>query len=117
MELKDLEKALEQVKKSKELTLKCQNNRKQARASRLIGIILLKLENYDSSIQHFNDSIELLEIEEASYELAKSLYFRAINYNRLNKPEDANRDLKAASLSIRKIDKCKWTKIIEHGIN
>lgn len=117
IEKNSLPKALEQAQKSKELALKCQNNRKYAKALRLIGIILQRQEGYADSLPYFDESIELLEKEEAAYELTKSLYQRAISYSRLNKKESANKDLKSAAATINKIDKCKWTKIIEHGIN
>ena len=117
LEQHNLSDAIEQAQKSKELALKCQNNRKHAKALRLIGILLQRQENYVDSISYFDESIELLEKEEAAYELVKSLYLRAISYNSSNKKEAANKDLKAAEANIKKIDKCKWTKIIEHGIN
>lgn len=117
IEKNSLPKALGQAQKSKELALKCQNNRKYAKALRLIGIILQRQEGYADSLPYFDESIELLEKEEAAYELTKSLYLRAISYSRLNKKESANKDLKSAAANINKIDKCKWTKIIEHGIN
>lgn len=116
LELNEYDKALEPAQKSYELAYKCQNNRKQAKAVRLQGIILQKKGEFVPSISHFDTSVELLEKEEASYELAKSLYLRAISYSKLNKNEAAQKDLKAAHANIKKIDKCKWTKIIEHGI-
>ena len=117
MEQHSLADALELAQKSKELALKCQNNRKHAKALRLIGILLQRQEHYDESISYFDESIMLLEKEEAAYELVKSLYLRAISYNRSNKKEAAYKDLKAATVYTKKIDKCKWTKIIEHGIS
>jgi class 3 adenylate cyclase/tetratricopeptide (TPR) repeat protein len=117
MEQHSLTEALEQAEKSKELALKCQNNRKHAKALRMIGILLQRQQCYADSICYFDESIELFEKEEAAYELTKSLYLRAISNNRLDKKEAVNKDLKAAAANIKKIDKCKWTKVIEHGIN
>ncbi|HYE09594.1 MAG TPA: tetratricopeptide repeat protein, partial [Patescibacteria group bacterium] len=117
MEQHSLTEALEQAEKSKELALKCQNNRKHAKALRMIGILLQRQQYYADSICYFDESIELFEKEEAAYELMKSLYLRAISNNRLDKKEAVNKDLKAAAANIKKIDKCKWTKVIEHGIN
>jgi class 3 adenylate cyclase/predicted ATPase len=117
MELNNYSEALMQAHISKDLALKCQNNRKQAKSSRLIGVLLQKQEDFTNSLAYFNESIELLEKEEAAYELTKSLFLRAVTYNKLNKTEAANKDLKSASANMKKIDKCKWTKIIEHGIN
>lgn len=116
LELNKLEQSQEQVEKSLELAAKCQNNRKQAKAVRLLGIILQQNNDFQASLDKFDISIELLEKEEASYELAKSFYLRALSNNRLNKNEASQKDLKTALANIKKIDKCKWTKIIEHGI-
>lgn len=112
-----LDKALVLAYKSKELAQKCQNNRKYAKALRLIGILLQEQNNFEASLLQLNESIELLENEEAFYELIKSQYFRALCYNKLGKSDAANKDYKAVTMNIKKIDKCKWTKIIEHGIN
>lgn len=117
IELNKITEALSQVHKSRDLALKCQNNRKQAKALRLIGIILQLQKSYTDSLAYFDKSIDLLESEEASYELAKSLYLRAISLNKLNKADAAKKDLKAAASNIRKIDICKWTNKIEHGIS
>lgn len=116
LELNKLEQSQEQGEKALELTAKCQNNRKQAKAVRLLGIILQQNNDFQASLDKFDASIELLEKEEASYELAKNFYLRALSNKRLNKKEAAQKDLKAALANINKIDKCKWTKIIEHGI-
>lgn len=116
LELNNLEQSQEQVEKSLELAAKCQNNRKQAKAVRLLGIVLQQNNDFQASIDKFDTSIELLEKEEASYELAKSFYLRALSNSRLNKIEASQKDLKTALANIKKIDKCKWTKIIEHGI-
>jgi len=116
LELNNLEQSQEQAEKSLELAAKCQNNRKQAKAVRLLGIILQENNEFQASVDKFDTSIELLEKEEASYELAKSFYLRALSYNRLDKNEASLKDLKTALVNIEKIDKCKWTKIIEHGI-
>jgi class 3 adenylate cyclase/predicted ATPase len=117
MEQHNLTEALEQAQKSKELALKCQNNRKHAKALRLIGILLQRQENFADSLYYFDESIELLAKEEAAYELTKSLYLRAVSYSRLNDKEAADKDLKAAVKNIKEIDICKWTKIIERGIS
>jgi adenylate cyclase len=117
MELGRLDTALEQAQESKELAVKCQNSRKQSKALRLIGIILQRQGDYEASLIPLMESIALLEKEEAYYELIKSLYFRAVALHKLNKIEAANIDLKSALDYIKKIDKCKWTKIIERGIN
>lgn len=116
LDLSKLDDAQELAQKSYELALKCQNNRKQAKAVRLLGIILQQKHEFTPSINQFNISVDLLEKEEASYELAKSLYLRAVSYKQLKKNEAASKDLKAALTNIKKIDKCKWTKVIEHGI-
>jgi len=115
--LNELDAALEQAYKSKEHAANCQNSRKQAKTLRLIGIILLRKNDCDSALVKLNESIELLEKEEAFYELVKSQYFRAICNNRLGKNEAAVKDIKATRTNIKKIDKCKWTKIIERGIH
>jgi tetratricopeptide (TPR) repeat protein len=117
MELNKLGLAIEQAHKSQELAVKCRNSRKQSRALRLIGIILQRQEDFSNSLSPLNESILLLEKEEAYYELTKSLYFRAVTHHKLNEIDASNKDLKAATTYIKKIDKCKWTKIIEHGIN
>jgi class 3 adenylate cyclase/predicted ATPase len=117
MEQQNIAEALEYAKRSKELAIKCQNNRKHAKALRLIGILLQRQESYADSLCYFDESIELLEKEEAAYELTKSLYLRALSYSRLDKKENADKDFNAAAANIKEIDLCKWTQIIEHGIN
>jgi tetratricopeptide (TPR) repeat protein len=117
MELKKLTEALDLAQKSRELALKCQNNRKHAKALRLIGILLQRQENYADSTSYFDKSIELSEKEEAAYELTKSLYLRAVSNYQLDRKEAVNRDLRAAAANMKQIDKCKWTKVIEHGIS
>jgi predicted ATPase/class 3 adenylate cyclase len=116
MEMNELSKAVEFADKSKELAVKCRNSRKQAKALRLIGILQQREEDYFASIPYFDSSIELLEKEESLYEMIKSLYLRSLSYKKLGNTEAAQKDLKLAKLNIKKIGKCKWTKIIEHGI-
>jgi predicted ATPase/class 3 adenylate cyclase len=117
MEISEISKAMEYANKSKELATKCRNSRKQAKALRLIGILYQRQEDYIASIPYFDSSLELLEKEESIYEMIKSLYLRAVSHKKLGNTEAAQKDLKSAKTFIKKIDKCKWTKIIEHGIN
>jgi hypothetical protein len=49
--------------------------------------------------------------------MVKSLYLRAVSYKKFGNVEAVEKDLKLAKAYIKKIDKCKWTKIVEHGIN
>lgn len=117
MELGELSEAMSYAIISKELSIKCQNSRKQAKAHRLIGILHYRLEDYISSIGCYDTSLELLEKEEALYEMIKSLYLRAIIYRKLGNIDAAQKDLKLVKSYSNKIDGCKWTKVIEHGIN
>jgi tetratricopeptide (TPR) repeat protein len=116
-EYKQYDLALENAYKSKELSARFKSSRKLSKALRLIAILLQEANDYTASIALLNQSIELLEEEEAAYELLKSHYFRAIAYSKLGNEEAANKDYEAAAANAKKIDKCKWTKIIEHGIN
>lgn len=117
MELKEFGEAMGYADKSKEHAIKCQNSRKQAKALMLMGILHYRQEDYPSSIRYFDTSYELLEKEEAFYEMIKSLYLRALSYKKLGNNDAAQRNLNLAKIYIKKIDKCKWTKIVEHGIN
>ena len=117
IEVREINNAVNFANKSKELAIKCKNSRKQAKALRLIAILHQKLEEYAVSIPYFSSSLELLEKEESIYEMVKSLYLRAVSYKELGDTEAVQGDLKLARTYIKKIDKCKWTKIIEHGIN
>lgn len=117
LEQQELQNAQEQVKVSLEHATKVQNTKKQSRALRLLGILQQELSLYDASVKSLDASIQLLEKEEAAFDLAKSLYLRALSHNRLGNEEAAQKDSKAALFHIKKIDKCKWTKIIEHGIS
>lgn len=117
LQLEQTENALEAALKSKDFALKSQNSRKHAKTLRLIGFILLQQLKYSDAMLNLNAAIELLEKEEAHHELAKCYFIRAKLHHVQNRIEASTKDLKAAEMNIKKIDKCKWTKIIEHGIN
>lgn len=108
-----IESALEYCKKSISAAVESKNDMKKLKALRLKGNILMQMEEYDKAVELYSSSINLAEQLESDYEAAKGYYRKSVVLTRLNSHSAAEECLFKAKEAIKKVDKCRWTAIIE----
>ncbi len=105
-------KALESSEEAAALSVECRSDKKKLKAMRSQGWILIERGMTGEALELFELAAKLSIRIESDYETAKSYYgmFKAL-YSSQNIPE-AKVYLSKADEHIKKVDNCRWTKII-----
>ncbi|MDP9751482.1 tetratricopeptide repeat protein [Thermoanaerobacter pentosaceus] len=111
----NLDTALEYCNKSISAAMESRNDMKKLKALRLKGIILANMGDYAEALQMYEESIQLALQLESDYEAAKGFYRRHSLFYVLKRYEEARQDLEEARKAIGRIDKCRWTQIIQQS--
>jgi len=106
--------ALDYCEKSICTAEEAKSDMKILRSMRFKGNILMLMGEYENALDLYNKSINLAQQLESDYEAAKGYYRKSIALARLNINAEAEEFLLKAKEAIKRVDKCRWTAIVEN---
>ncbi|MDD4494060.1 MAG: adenylate/guanylate cyclase domain-containing protein [Eubacteriales bacterium] len=107
-------KALETSGIAVEMSMECRSEKKRLKALRSKGWIMLNMGEAQKAVDLFDDAARLSIGIESDYEAAKSYFGMFKSLEAQERSEEAKACLCKASESIKRVDNCRWTKLITY---